>query len=322
MKRVAVFCLIAVALALAPAAVNAQGFFGAGLPGLPSFGGYLGGPAGCGEKVCPSSNLEVYVGWMEDRDGTSIDVDTDGTGVGGVTSIRHHFTNRGLWLGLSDAVCLSDRLSFIGSGWYLVPSNSTSFEQYNENVASRTWDTDARWWYVDGLVAFGTGGLNVLAGLRYDYYTIRFKNPFDVAGILSLPTDTADATSEGWIPLFGLQYAQSSSTGNLVFRAVGVPTLLGNIRYKQTFGGTDRGDVRGNYSSGYFLEFFAEYSKTFGPGSVGVFGRWNTTQGNSNVDFNLAGTVAPGDQRFKLTVHRNSWTVGASFSLNFTLPYM
>ncbi len=108
--------------------------------------------------------------------------------------------------------------------------------------------------------------------------------------------------------------------GSLLVRAVGVPTLLGNIKYNQTFGGVDRVEARGSYNNGWFLEFFAEYSKRFGPSSVGVFARWNGTQGNSNVDFNLGGPIAPGNQPFKLTVHRNTWTVGGSFSLDFNLP--
>jgi hypothetical protein len=321
MKRFAILALVAMALALAPAALNAQGLF-SGLPGLPSFGGYLGGSSGCGEKLSPSSNLEFYVGWMEDREGTTISADTTGINVAGVASVRHNFTNRGLWLGLSDTVWLSDNLSFIASGWYLVPSNnSTSREQYNGNVAQRTWETDSRWWYVDGLLAFGSpSGLNLLAGLRYDYYTVRFKDPFNVAGVLNAFTDTADATSEGWIPLFGAQYAQSSSAGSLVVRAVGVPTLIGNLKYNQTFGAFARAETKGNYNNGWFLEFFAEYSKSFGPGSVGVFGRWNGTKGYVNADF----TAAPfaGTDTFRLTVQRNAWTVGGSFSLNFTLPYM
>jgi len=323
MKRVAVVLLGVMALALMPTIGCAQGLFG-GLPGLPSFGGLTGGPSGCGEKLCPSANLEAYVGYMDDRVGTAIDVDTGGIGVGGVQSVRHQFTNRGVWFGLADSICMSDKLSFIASGWYLAPSTTDSREQYNENVAERTWDVDPQWWYVDGLFALNTpcSGLTLLAGLRYDYYTANFKNPANVVGILSLPSDRADVTSQGWIPLIGTQYALSSSCGNLVVRAVGVPTLLGNVKYKSTFGGIDRGEVKGTYNNGYFLEFFAEWSKSIGPGSVGVFGRWNSAQGNSNVDFNLLGTVGPGDQRFKLTVHRNSWTVGGSVSLNFNMPCM
>jgi hypothetical protein len=325
MKRVAAVLLGVVALALLPALGCAQGLFG-GLPGMPSipfFAGSAGGPTGCGgEKVCPCNNLEGYVGYMEDRNGTSLNFDTSQIGIAGVTGVSHRFTNRGVWFGLGDTACLSNRVSFIGSAWYLVPSKSDSHEVYNSGIAERTWDTDPRWWYIDGLFALkGPSGLTLLAGLRYDYNTIRFKNPFDVSGVLDLPSDTADATSEAWIPLLGTQYAICNSAGNLVVRAVGFPTMLGNVKYNQTFGGLARTEAnRGNYNNGWFLEVFAEYSRNFGPGSLGIFGRWNGFQGNSNVDVQIP--PFPGNETYHLSLHRASWTIGGSVSLNFNTPCM
>jgi hypothetical protein len=332
MKRVAVILLGVVMLALMPTIGCAQGLFG-GLPGLPSFGGLTGGSAGCGEKLCPSSNLQFYIGWMEDRDGTTINVDAEGAGVAlgviGVNSVRHHYSNRGLWLGLSDTICISDRLSFIASGWYLVPSSTSSREEYGlglnleqrqQLAADRTWHTKPQWWYVDGIFAIGSpcGGFALLAGLRYDYYTARFENPYNL-GIGAL-TDEADVTSEGWIPLLGTQYALTSSMGNLVVRAVGVPSLLGTARYKQTLAGGARVEANGNWNGRGFLEVFTEYSKSFGPGAVGVFGRWNIAQGNADLDLSIL--PIPGSQTYKLALHRSSWTFGASFSLNFNMPFM
>lgn len=335
MKRVAVILLGVVVLALMPTIGCAQGLFG-GLPGLPSFGGLTGGSSGCGEKLCPSSNLQFYIGWMEDRDGTSINVDAEGVGatlVAGtnVNSVRHHYSNRGLWLGLSDTICISDRLSFIASGWYLVPSSTSSREEYFLNgvnirgldTTDRTWHTKPQWWYVDGIFAIGSpcGGFALLAGLRYDYYTARFENPYNFGNAVFGLTDEADVTSEGWIPLLGTQYALSSSMGSLVVRAVGVPTLVGTARYKQTIGGIgERVEAKGNWNGRGFLEVFTEYSKSFGPGAVGVFGRWNIAQGNADLDLNIA--PLPGSQTYKLALHRNSWTFGASFSLNFNMPFM
>jgi hypothetical protein len=335
MKRVAVILLGVVMLALMPTIGCAQGLFG-GLPGLPSFGGLTGGSSGCGEKLCPSSNLEFYIGWMEDRDGTSINVDAEGVGAAlvpgliNVNSVRHHYSNRGLWLGLSDTICISDRLSFIASGWYLVPASTSSREEYGLGVnqeqrgglfgADRSWHTKPQWWYVDGIFAIGSpcGGFALLAGLRYDYYTARFENPYNL-GVGAL-TDEADVTSEGWIPLVGTQYALSSSMGSLVVRAVGVPSLLGTARYKQTIGGVERVEAKGNWNGRGFLEVFAEYSKSFGPGAMGVFGRWNMAQGNADLDLSIL--PFPGSQTYKLALHRNSWTFGASFSLNFNMPFM
>ena len=298
--------------------VGAQGLFGAGLP---SFGGILGGATGCGEKLCPNMAApNFYIGWMEDRQGTSFSADP--IDVGG-SSIQHHYPNRGLWLGLSESFFPGDRLSFIASGWYLVPSKTSSRETYPpfpENLASVTWDTDTQWWFVDGVCSFGSpSGLSLLAGLRYDYFTTRFKNPVETLAIVgSRDGDTADVTSEGWIPLFGTQCAYTGAWGSLLARVVGVPTLLGNVKYQQTLFSGDRVKARGNWTNGYFLEFFSEYSKKLGPGTLGLFGRWNLAQGKSNVSLEIAPII--GSNTYHLTLNRYSWTFGASFSIPFDTP--
>lgn len=317
MKRIVILLLSVLTLALMPAAGFSQGLFG-GLPGMPSFGGAFGGAGGCGEKSCaPAAGPTLYIGWMEDRDGTSFTANSD-VGLTGVRNIQHHYTNRGLWLGLAQTVPLKDTLCFMASGWYLVPSNDNSREIYNFGVAERTWDTDTQWWFVDGLFSLGTpGGFSLLAGLRYDSFTTRFKNPFNITGIGASLTDEADVVTENWIPLFGTQMAYAGSFGNLVVRAVGVPTLVGNVWYKQTVN-VVRFEAKGNYTGGYFLEFFGEYSKSFGPGSVGIFGRWNMAQGKTNLSTDLLPGGA--NQDFLLTLNRNSWTVGGSFSVAFNMP--
>lgn len=327
MKRFTVLLLGVLVLALMPGVGFGQGLFG-GLPGMPSFGGAFGGAGGCGEKPCaPVAGPTLYVGWMEDRQGTSFTADTDGTSLANIVSINHRYPNRGLWLGLGQCIPLRERFSFIASGWYLVPSNDNSREIYNApGVAERTWDTDTQWWFADGLFGLGTpGGFSLLAGLRYDSFTTRFKNPVNAAGIGgALPSDTADVVTENWIPLFGTQMDYSGSFGNLVVRAVGVPTLVGSAWYKQTLGGggiIQRIEAKGNYSGGYFLEFFTEYSKSFGPGSVGLFGRWNMAEGKAKLS--VDGLIAAGGllaRDFDLTLNRTSWTLGGSFSLAFNMP--
>jgi hypothetical protein len=60
MKRVAVVFVAILVLGLAPTFASAQGF----LPGLPSFGSYLGGPASCGQSCDPGMpGPTFYVGW-------------------------------------------------------------------------------------------------------------------------------------------------------------------------------------------------------------------------------------------------------------------
>ncbi len=301
---------------------NAQGLFGVGLPGLPPMGGLLGRTATCGERLFPYFTEPVfYVGWMENSQGTAFTVDPDDVAF---NSIQHNYPTRGLWLGLTESIRTGDWLSFMASGWLLVPSTVNSRETYPPSPFGVTWDVDPQWGYVDGIFAGSPcSGLNLLAGLRYDYYTARFKNPFEpIVFVGSNDGDIADVTSQSWIFLLGTQCSYAGSWGNLVVRAVGFPALLGNVNYSQTLFTGERLQAKGNWKNGYFLEFFGEYSKRFGLGTVGLFGRWNLIHGQSDVTFeDLVPPPFPSIVNTRnLTLNRSAWTLGGSFSLDFNLP--
>jgi hypothetical protein len=249
---------------------------------------------------------------MENREGTEISADTTGIALLGANSVKHKYPERGLWLGLTASGCLSDSISFIGSGWYLVPSKDNEIEVFNFGTASRNFDTDLQWWYVDGLFAVGKQ-LSLLAGFRFDRYSNKFKNPSNAIGVGTNPNDTADVNSDGWIPLVGTQYAYSDATTNLTVRAVGFPVLLGTVKYRESFGGATALEGKGNWTRGYFLEIFGEYAKKFGPGNIGVFGRFNATEGKSSANFDAPG-VSSG---YDISLRRLTWTVGGSVGLGF-----
>lgn len=325
MKRVAVLWVGVLVLALVPGLVSAQGW----LPGLPSFGGVFGNRAGCGETAgLGFGPLVGYVGWMP-SEGPDVSFGVGGGPVGGIFQLDQTYNQRGLWLGLQDSVSLSSWLNFMASGWYLFPSNNDSTEVYNNGILGRRkWDTSTQWWFVDGAVVLGGGGcrctgLGAIVGLRFDYYNTQFTNsdPFSTS-TFGLLGDGATVRSEGWIPLIGTQAAYVSSTTNLVLRVVGFPTLLGNVKYTEAVGALGGGagaEFSGTYNNGYFLEIFSEYSRTFGAGGIGVFARYNATHGNSDSDLTLA-TGGFGSSSFKLGLTRTTWTLGASFALNFNTP--
>lgn len=325
MKRSAVLLVSLFLLALVPTVVAAQGLLGGGLSGLPFVGGFLRGPAAgtCDEAPFPRAVTEAYVGYMDHRPGASFGFSTGGPGLLNAFEVRHEYPLRGVWLGLSETVALNEQIGLFASGWYLLPSNFTSEEFYNLDTAHRRWNTDTQWWFVEGLGSVRIAdGFSLLGGLRYDRYTTRFKDPYDAIGVLSLGSDTADVMADNWIPLAGAQVACIGTESKLIFRAVGFPVLLGNIKYNQAFAGLTAFEARGNYRNGYFLEFFAQYARKFGPGQVGIFGRWNGTHGTVNLDVDAL--PAAGNAEFDLSFHRFSWTLGASVSLalNFNAPFM
>jgi hypothetical protein len=294
-----------------------------GLPGWAAASGLLGIslprlPIGCGESPCPGiASPVLYVGWMEDRQGVAFSVYATGAPAGGVVL---RYPNRGLWVGVSESVCLTRDFSFTASGWCVLTSRAAGREFYDLVPPSeRSWDATAQWWFVDGLVAMGScGGFSVLAGLRYDHYTSRLDNSYNETTPL-LPTYSGDMILNAWIPLIGAEYAYRGSDTHLVFRTIGFPLLFGGFK----FADVDRLNSvisDGHWTRGYFLEVLAEYSKRVGPGSAGIFARWNgieaNSKGNSAVIFPVHLRPSPHD----VTANRSSWTIGGNFTLNFNVP--
>jgi hypothetical protein len=324
MKRVAVLFLGIVVLAMAPAIVSAQGLFGAGLPGLPSMGGFFGGSSSCGDKALGFPGPTLYVGWGATDRPTAVGVGAEHLGVGGVSQLDQRYYDRGLWLGVTQPLTLNEYFSVLASGWYLIPvsNNTGADDSYNNGALGfRTWTNRGKWWFVDGIAALTCkGGCSILVGARYDYYTVKFSDPDSLTSAVGgAGGDEADAISQGVIPLIGTQYALNNATTNLVFRVVGIPTLVGTFSYRETIAGAARLETKGNYNGGYFLEAFTEYGRKFGGmAGIGVFARWNTTHGKADLDTTLL--PAGGSDTFKLGLMRNSWTVGGTFNLNFNLP--
>jgi hypothetical protein len=298
--------------------VNAKGMFGIAVPGLTD---------DCRQSPCPNLAAPiVYVGWMEDGEGTTFSAYATGATSGGVIL---RYPNRGLWFGLSESVCLSRSLSFTASGWYLFASRTSGREFYDLGEAGfvfvppaeRSWDTDTQWWFVDGLFAIGSRqGFSVLAGVRYDYYTSRLKNSFNASAPL-LPTYRGNVILRNWIPLVGAECSYNGSSSGLTVRAVGFPALLGSYN----FADVDTADSvvsNGSWTRGYFLEVLAEYSRNVGPVSTGVFARWNSTHESSQEDTIAIGALehfhrSPHD----VATNRSSWTVGGAITLNFNEPW-
>jgi hypothetical protein len=254
---------------------------------------------------------------------------TDNIALLGATDLTHRYGIEGVWLGLSQSVPLTETFSILGSAWYLIPESGgsqESVETYNNNPAlGRIWSTQNEWWYVDGLLAISTrGGGALLAGLRYDYFTTKFRDPRLPSGVLSLGSDQADLISYNVIPLVGLQWSCQSTVSNLTVRAVGIPTLAGSVKYLQPFAGFSSIEARGNWKNGYFFELFGEANYAFlGKNSrAGIFVRYNAAHGDVDLDIDAQTIgVLVANETFHTGFTRNTWTLGANLSLDFSMPW-
>ncbi|MGO8821373.1 MAG: hypothetical protein ACLQO6_09145, partial [Desulfomonilaceae bacterium] len=217
MRRGFIFFVSILALALVPAMACAQYSGAFGLSGLPSMPSLFGGSGNCGGGAKgPAFVPELYVGWgIPQNRNTSVSLTAQGSGIGTIRDINLNLSTDGLWLGAALPVGLSENLSFVATGWYLVPGYSSlnSDEYYNASLIGaaaaplqlgNNWGAKPSWWFVDGAFAYtfggpgcggiAGGGFSLLLGLRYDYYTVGITSP-DNIGALFNNQDAGDEQS-------------------------------------------------------------------------------------------------------------------------------
>ncbi|MFH0823747.1 MAG: hypothetical protein V2B18_13440 [Pseudomonadota bacterium] len=212
---------------------------------------------------------------------------------------------RGYWLGASTDLSLSAPLGLLVSGSVFLPQNSAA-TWYPEPVGT-AYDFEVPsydWWSADALAKYSVaGGLDVLAGLRWDHTSTRvsyFDNTDD------------DYILNAYIPLFGVQLSQRSSYGSLLIRAVGSPWVAGRLKYHfwTRTAYAEFGDFDAN--SGYYAELFADYSlKITGNVGLGGFLKWNALH-LYTAEQNLSGSNT---EPISWSVDIKSWTFGASLSV-------
>ncbi|MGA8833499.1 MAG: hypothetical protein WB554_18015 [Desulfomonilaceae bacterium] len=347
MRRGFIFFVSILALALVPAMACAQYSGAFGLSGLPSMPSLFGGSGNCGGGAkCPAFVPELYVGWgIPQNRNTSVSLTAQGLGVAGITNVNLNLPTSGLWLGAALPVALSDNLSFVADGWYLVPgySNLSSDEFYSYagggiapiiiyNQLGNNWGAKPYWWYVDGAFAYtfagrgcggmSGGGFSLLLGVRYDYYTVGITSPDNIFNLFD-NGDAGDVTSRAVIPFVGFQTSYRDSVQNLSVRIIGIPTIVGSSFVGLTTTGGNRfeyNDVTYN-KGGQFYEIFGEYTrKFFGASQAGIFARWNTALAKSSGTGAIVNNSALQDS-FDFSLYRTTWTLGGLVTLDFNTPF-
>jgi hypothetical protein len=313
MKRILLFvCILAVAAV--PATVSAQG-----LPGLGGLGSLFGSTGPCGEadpgRLVPPT---FYVGWLG---GGSVSI---GGGLDNpiivFTGLELSYSPNSLALGVSAPFALTDRISVIASGWWMVPATSEALDSY-EIIGNREWSANTNWWWVEALAAYDLGGgFAALGGFRFDRFETKFKNARDIF-ILGLPVDEADSQSNAYIPLFGILYSTGSAASMLSIYAVGFPALLGTGEHNETFFSGLRLEASGDYNKGYFFETRLDYKRrVMGDADLGAFFTYNATYGK----ISSTATLDPGftSAGFDGSFNRTAFILGGSLNLPFRLPFM
>lgn len=311
-RKLSVTFVIIILIASAPAL--AWGFFGSGFSGLWPGAWFQGiGNAGLTyERVAGSR----YIGWEESSPNGFV-LSASGKSVAEVANFVHRAPLRGVWWGASQGISLWRNCGLELSGWYLTPKSVTETEFYNDYTQSTTWgDVKPEWGFLEALATFGYGGMSLIAGFRYDHFSVRFSDTVDSTYGTNI-ANIADMTANSYIPIVGVQCRYDGVTSRLTVRTVGFPVIPGNFSYLEPTGSNTSLIATGNYNNSYFLEVFAEYAWKFGPADIGIFGRYNGTRIKSNATTtgNLGGVIST--ETWSFGINRNSITVGGQLGLTF-----
>ncbi len=307
MKRIVLLMLTLMVLVQVPQGISAQelgvsraesGFSGFSCFGVNGKGGFKG----CGGPSLFSLPT-LYVGWLQDPKGTTWTLQRP------TSSGTAPWPLRGIWLGATKDLPVSEDFGFLVSGGFFIPRRSSGTWYTTPAAATFLFDIPSYdWWSADGLVKRRvSGSFEVLAGLRWDHTSTRVNysdESFD------------DYILNACIPLIGAQVAHRYAGSSLTVRLLATPVVWGRLRYAYwapltSYG--ESGDFRMNGDCS-FVEFFADYSvRLRGKMDLGAFAKWNSLRVNTSDGALTGGSI----EQVSWTVATRAWTVGGTLRLSF-----
>jgi len=346
MRCVVVLLVSILAVTWTPGLVSAQGLFGCSdvgsSGGLPLLGKLIGKKKraiSCYDDPPRGPGLAFYVGYLDNARGVAFDVIPDGTLAfrGNAGGIGLQYPIRGVLLAASGTIPVSKRLDILVNGSWLIPSNAdlTQYQWWDAGpvLSDSTWSIRNQWWNAGAAVTFNMAGpFSAIGGFMVDSFTTNFYSPSNLMGTGGQATDEADLTVGAVIPYLGGLLTQGGPAGGLTVGMIGFPILFGDIKFTESWNQgwavppTASGvELSGSIGSGYFFELFAETSVNIRAMSFGIFGVWNVTHAEADMDFDAetraGGVVTISDSAaYSGSFYRSVWVVGGKFALDFLSP--
>ncbi len=285
----------------------------------------------CGPDACPlfSPVPRMSVGYMFPSGPTTLKL----VKVGEETPwLTQSYKLQGIWAEWAIPVRTPTPLGFEISGGYLFLGNDQSQETYPRGQfesytfkGSRDWGTSTQMINFQAVVTYKfTSSFFGILGFRYDSFMTKFSNPGSSNGnVDSLPSNQADLTINLDIPFFGIGYSRTLKFGgDLNIGLIGLPTLPGELKYKEVFGrGKHLSLDSTEFMSGYFLEGWAGLSfPVMSWVQVGAFSKYSGVYGKTNGK--TAGGVTVGTTKEEsgnsnAIFESGVWIVGGSVSTSF-----
>lgn len=285
----------------------------------PCFNPYSCPPPMCKPPVTAEPSL--YVGYLFKNHGAGINIDFNNGGFLGVTSVRTDFDLQGVWGELAFPVCLTQNVGGFFTMAHLFPTQPTTVERYVlvNGAARREWTPSINWWEFDwGLTYRICPYFSALGAFRWSQFIVNFNHPSGQEGLLPANEDDASLKVNAYIPLLGvLAKYDPSCTTSIKGAILGFPALPGDVEYQENIsvltGTASRFAGKGEYKSGYFLEFLAEASTSMDNWSLGAFARFDLMHTERTRDVAVEGITTQAD----ISIDRRNWILGGKLGYMF-----
>jgi len=280
------------------------------------------GQSPCTTWLYPGFKTTFYAGALVDpSNGLALTVSFHNPSIGAEYDTTYNLPFRGVWLGLSADLALTNCIGVMASAGWLIPSSQTRGSYIIDGPGGGITDANqlsGQFSVVDGAVFLNTwASTKLLAGFRWDHLDTQLTLGLPGVPVFSLRDDF---TVNAYLPYLGVQVDQ----GGVVVRIIGFPVVPGDIKYALTqgFQGTPASSLQSisyHFTSGQFLEVFASYSKKLSRGlEIGGFLTFDYLHGGTDfrtpadVNFNPGYVVST-------TLNLRYWTMGGSLSWDFNL---
>lgn len=279
----------------------------------------FGGQFACTTWLSPGSKTTFYAGALVDpSDGLAIGADLS-VPVLGDDNFVWNLPFRGVWLGLSADLALTNRIGVMASAGWLIPSSQTSGSSTDDSGGgiSPGFRSLDQFYILDGAVFLNTwASTKLIGGFRWDHLSTNLKLSIPQLGSF---VERDNFTFNAYLPYLGVQVDQ----GGVVVRIIGFPIVPGDVRWAETqqvvglFAATESRSFR--FKSGQFLEVFASYSKKISNRmEIGGFVTFDYLHGRTDFVTPAVVTFIP-DEAISWTYNRRYWTMGGSLSWDFNL---
>jgi len=291
----------------------------------------------CDSNPCSWLLVESYFGYLDDPKGFAYT--RERADDAGEPTLVLSMPVRGMWLGLSSTISLTQALGMSVSGGILVPGKTQG--EFNESGAvqigvNSLLNSDHQWGYLDGMGTYSLArssftATQIVGGFRWDHFDSKQAVSFlDASGRNRLSgSTTSNVILNAFLPYLGFQYAYKSGTSSTIVRVIGFPYVPGSVKLQDTFsqiqtGATSNGGGEYrfplSFTSGYFLEASTEGSRRIvGSFNVGTFFRWNIV--HAATDPGSFTTATDSAEPFvineKFLYYLHAWTAGGLVSVDF-----